>query len=67
MSNSNLVSIEDLKEVMGYERSGDVEKKLIGCGVHVFPGKNGPWTTVDLLNAAGGLIPSKNEEVVEVL
>lgn len=48
-----------LKRITGYERSGDVERCLKEQGITIFYGKNGPWTTLDLINAAGGLVQGR--------
>ena len=52
---SKIITTDMLKQVTGYERSGDVERCLRDQGIRLFFGKLGPWTTLDLLNAAGGL------------
>ena len=52
MSSSRL---EDLKRITGYERLADVERCLVAQGVRFFRGRRGIWTTVDLVNAAGGI------------
>lgn len=49
-------STAELKEVTGYKRNRDLERCLTEAGVRWFPGKDGPWTTIDLINAAGGLV-----------
>lgn len=55
MKNSVVLSCEDLKEITGYQRPGDVARCLRDQGVRVFNGRSGPWTTLDLINQAGGL------------
>ena len=57
--NAHIINTDDLKQITGYERPGDVEKCLKKQGVRFFFGKNGPWTTLDLINAAGGLCPAQ--------
>lgn len=51
----SVLSCEDLKGITGYQRPGDVARCLREQGVRVFHGRNGPWTTIDLINQAGGL------------
>lgn len=53
----NVLTTDDLKKITSYERAGDVEQCLKKQGIRFFLGKNGPWTTIDLINAAGGLRP----------
>ena len=63
MSHPAIITGEHLKEAMGYQNMADVEKKLVSRGIRFFPGKPGHiWTTLDLINAAGGLSPTSNEE-----
>ena len=52
--NSNILSCDQLKGITGYQRSADVARCLRDQGVRVFYGRNGPWTTLDLINLAGG-------------
>jgi hypothetical protein len=55
---SRLLSAAQLMQVTGYERFGDLTRSLDQQGIRYFIGKGGrPWTTVDLVNAAGGLNP----------
>lgn len=52
----------DLLELTGYTRVADVERCLTRQNVRFFWGKDGPWTTLDLINAAGGVNRSSNDE-----
>jgi len=52
---NEFLNTEELKEITGYKRSGDIEKCLESQNIRFFHGKNGPWTTLDLINAAKGL------------
>jgi hypothetical protein len=51
----SIVETDDLCAITGYERPGDAAKCLRGQGIRVFDSRRGPWTTVELINAAGGL------------
>ncbi len=51
---SAIIAFDELKTITGYKRRGDVERCLRDQGIKVFCSKNGPWTTVDLVNQAGG-------------
>lgn len=62
MSNPAVLSCEDLKAITGYQRPADVARCLRDQGVRVFNGRTGPWTTVDLINQAGGLEPRADNE-----
>lgn len=55
MSNPAVLSCEDLQAITGYKRPADIERCLVEQGVKVFRGRLGPWTTLDLINQAGGL------------
>lgn len=50
-----VLDFETLQELTGYRRRSDVERALREQGIRVFWGRRGPWTTVDLINQAGGL------------
>ncbi len=58
---SSVLTFEDLKRITGYGRRADVERTLLEQGIRVFRGRAGPWTTVDLINQAGGLRPATQE------
>ena len=53
--NSQIIDTEALRSVTGYKRSSDIERCLEGQGIRYFYGKQGPWTTLDLINASKGL------------
>lgn len=53
-----IVSTEELLEVTGYTRAGDLCRCMDNQGIRYFLGRYArPWTTLDLINAAGGLAP----------
>jgi len=56
------LTTEDLKALYRYERAGDIERCLRKQGIHYFDGKDGPWTTRELVNAAGGIKAAANDE-----
>lgn len=58
----SVLTATDLSTLTGYARPADVERCLQKQGVRFFWGKDGPWTTIDLVNAAGGLRQSGNDE-----
>lgn len=62
MSTEKVLEFEDLQRVTGYTRRSDVERALRGAGIKVFQGRKGPWTTIDLVNQAGGLAPGNQEQ-----
>lgn len=59
----HILHFEDLKRITGCKIPSAVERKLKAWGVHYFPGRDGPCTTIELLNAAGGLKASNNDEL----
>ena len=64
MNNNNIVDTKSLGEITGYKRPSKIEKCLKQQGIRYFHGKHGPWTTIDLMNAANGLtsLPQTNTE-----
>lgn len=65
MNSSPVLSCDDLRTITGYQRQSDVARCLREQGVKVFNGRSGPWTTIDLINQAGGLIQGANEEEID--
>lgn len=59
-----LVTFESLKAVTGYERRSDIERSLQSQGIRFFYGRNGLWTTLTLINRAGGA-GTENSEFYE--
>lgn len=57
MSVAKVIEFEELQRITGYTRRSDVEKVLRSEGIKVFLGRKGPWTTIDLVNHAGGIKP----------
>jgi hypothetical protein len=56
-----LVSFESLRVLTGYERRSDIERSLQSQGIHFFYGRNGLWTTLTLINYAGGAGTANSE------
>ena len=48
-----ILNAEELRALVGVERDADVRRRLERQGIVCFEGKNGPWTTLALVNAAG--------------
>ncbi|MDR5887518.1 DUF4224 domain-containing protein [Vreelandella janggokensis] len=65
MGTNTVLSCEDLKQITGYQRPGDVARCLRDQGVQVFQGRLGPWTTIELINQAGGLTPASSNDTLE--
>jgi hypothetical protein len=61
----HILHFEDLKRITGCTMPSAVERMLKSWGVHYFPSRGGPCTTIELLNAAGGLKASSNDEHLE--
>lgn len=63
MNNSTpgVLTFQDLQQITGYQRRSDVERTLIDQGVRIFRGRSGPWTTIDLINRAGGIKPDSDD------
>lgn len=58
---TSVLDFEDLQRITGYQRRSDVERTLIEQGIRMFRGRTGPWTTIDLINLAGGVGPVLTE------
>lgn len=67
MTNQNVLTFEDLKELTGYERPADVENCLSKRGIHTFPSRKGCWTTLALVNAAGGIVSEQHQGDGDIL
>jgi hypothetical protein len=64
---SGLVKFEDLQSITGYERAGDIEQALRSQGIKFFHGKaKTVWTTMDLINAAGGAGGNKEQRDIKI-
>lgn len=58
----SLITCQELMAITGYQRPADVARCLREQGIHVFNGKTGPWTTLDLINRAGGIEAGKTTD-----
>ena len=57
-----ILTCDDLMRATGFERVGDMRRALDGAGIRYFFGRGGKvWTTMDLVNAAGGLMPTSGQ------
>ena len=69
MNNTNILTQDDLEEITDYRQTADIARCLREQGVRVFTGKGGKvWTTIQLINAAGGVTPgeSTNSDSIEI-
>lgn len=65
-ANPYVLDQDQLGALMGYERAGDVERKLIAQGIRPIYGKPGHFfVTLDQLTAAGGTMkgPAESQEI----
>lgn len=65
---SQVITAEVLRKTTGYKQSAALEKYLERQGIPYFPGIDGPWTTLELLNQAGmakigGTLPNSTETI----
>lgn len=58
---TGILTFQDLQSITGYNRRADVERILLDQGVRIFRGRAGPWTTLELINQAGGVKPASQE------
>ncbi len=56
-----ILSTAELLKATGYKRPADLASCLQRQGVRFFEGRDGPWTTIGLIEAAGGLRPAGND------
>jgi hypothetical protein len=61
MGIDRILSFQDLQRITQYQRRSDVERCLRNQGIRWFYGRRGLWTTVELVNQAGGLDTGKRE------
>ena len=64
---NDVINTDELKEITGYVRSSDVEKCLESQDIRFFRGKDGPWTTLSLINAAKGLTVPPEAQTRDIL
>ncbi|WP_336332343.1 DUF4224 domain-containing protein [Pseudomonas putida] len=64
---STVLTFQDLQRLTGYTRRSGVEAALRKQGIRWFWGRHGPWTTLDLVNQAGGQSPVKEKYDSEIL
>jgi hypothetical protein len=61
-----VLNADELRDLLGIERDADVRKRLERQGIPCFDGRNGVWTTLDLVRIAGlrkiGMTESSNEQ-----
>lgn len=64
---SKVLTFQDLQRLTGYTRRSGVEQALRKQGIRWFWGRQGPWTTIDLVNQAGGASPATEKYGSEIL
>ena len=58
MLHGSILTADELLQITGYSRDGDLKSAFTRNGISWLTGKGGrPWTTLDLINKAGGLTP----------
>jgi len=62
-----VLTFQDLQRLTGYTRRSGVEGALRKQGIRWFWGRNGPWTTIDMVNQAGGQSPATDKYDSEIL
>ena len=58
----SIIETADLLAITGYQKPGDAARCLRTQGIRVFDGKLGPWTTLEIINAAGGVKHSASND-----
>lgn len=59
---NGVLTTDDLRKLTQYDRIGDVRRCLERNGIRYFHAKDGVWTTIDLVNQAGGLSTATGPE-----
>jgi|TARA_R110000772_G_scaffold13998_2_gene40791 hypothetical protein len=67
MSDNSIVTFEQLQEMTGFNQKGAIKRHLMTSGVSFFETPRSLYTTVELLNSAGGLVQNINPEVEEAV
>lgn len=69
MASEKILDCDDIRAITGYQRPADAARCLRSQGVVVFDSRRGPWTTIDLINQAGGLTgpPAARLEADDIL
>ncbi|WP_246745669.1 DUF4224 domain-containing protein [Pseudomonas sp. PNP] len=62
-----VLTFQDLQRLTGYTRRSGVEGALRKQGIRWFWGRSGPWTTIDLVNQAGGRSSATEKYDSEIL
>ncbi len=58
----SIVETDDLCEITGYTRPADAARCLRDQGIRVFDSRRGPWTTLEIINAAAGIRPGAHND-----
>lgn len=62
----HILNTQDLQARLGCETAGEVKRLLRKDGIAYFGLRDKPWTTIDLINAAGmKKTDAQNDEVTE--
>lgn len=67
MTNQNVLTFEDLQQLTGYKRAADVESALEESGIRYFASRKGCWTSLALVNAAGGIVNNQQQDDGDIL
>ena len=62
-----VLTFQDLQRLTGYTRRSGVEGALRKQGIRWFWGRSGPWTTIEMVNQAGGHSPATEKYDSEIL
>jgi len=65
--NSNILTFEELQKLTHCERMGDVQRHLEKDGIRYFHGRKSIWTTISLVNAAGGIVGEQQQSNERIL
>ena len=60
MSDNSIIAFEQLQKITGFEQKAAIKRHLTASGVRFFETPRSLYTTVELMNAAGGLVFNPN-------
>lgn len=60
-SNPHILDAEQLKALSGKKTAAAVHRWAKARGIHVLDGAEGPWTTLEAVNAALGVSSASND------
>lgn len=61
-TNPHILDAAELRHISGKQTAAAVRRWASSQGIRIRDGDDGPWTTIDAVNAALGLAPAANDQ-----